>query len=64
MKRLFQIFELTRNEQRVVLIMMIILIAIAFLGYERRMHRPPARPVSATELKPSPTRAKNGEMNN
>jgi hypothetical protein len=58
MKRLFRIFELTRNEQRVVLIVMLILIAIAFLGYERRIHRPPMQPVSATELKQSPSRAK------
>ena len=58
MKRLFRIFELSKNEQRVVLIVMLILIAIAFLGYERRIRRPPAQPVSATELKPSPNRAK------
>ncbi len=58
MKRLLRIFELTRNEQRVVLIVMLLLIAIAFLGYERRIHRLPAQPVSATELKQAPSRAK------
>ena len=58
MKRLLRIFELTRNEQRVVLIVMLILIAIAFLGYKRRIHRFPAQPVSATELKQAPSRAK------
>jgi hypothetical protein len=55
MKRLFRIFELTKNEQRVVLIIMFMLIAIAFLGYERRTHRHPVRPVSAAETKPSPS---------
>jgi hypothetical protein len=54
MKRLFRIFELSKNEQRVVLIVMFILITIAFVGYERRVHRP-VQPVSATELKPTPT---------
>jgi hypothetical protein len=39
MKRLFRIFELTKHEQRVVLIVMLVLIAIAFIGYERRLHR-------------------------
>ncbi len=58
MKRLLRIFELTRNEQRVVLIVMLILIAIAFLGYERRIHRPQARPLSAPELTHSPSPAK------
>jgi hypothetical protein len=39
MKRLFRIFELTKHEQRVVLIVMLVLIAIAFVGYECRLHR-------------------------
>ena len=56
MKRLLRIFELTKNEQRVVLIVMLVLIAIAFIGYERRIHR--ARQVtSASEAQPSPTAA-------
>ena len=38
MKRLFKIFELSKNEQRVVLIIMLILITVALLGYERRVH--------------------------
>ena len=38
MKRLLRIFELSKNEQRVVLIVMLILITIAFVGYERRVH--------------------------
>lgn len=41
MKRLFGIFELSPNEQRVVLIIMFILITIAVLAYERRTHRSP-----------------------
>jgi len=56
MKRLLRIFELSRNEQRVVLIVMLLLITIGFIGYERRAHRPSVQPASATEAKPSPTR--------
>jgi hypothetical protein len=57
MKRLFRIFELSKSEQRVVLIVMLMLIAIAFVGYERRVHRSPVRPTAPTESKPSPTPA-------
>jgi hypothetical protein len=57
MKRLFTIFELSKNEQRVVLIVMLILIAFAFIGYERRIHQRPAQPTPATEAKPSPSPA-------
>jgi len=38
MKPLFRIIELTKNEQRVVLIVMLVLLTIAFVGYERRVH--------------------------
>jgi uncharacterized ion transporter superfamily protein YfcC len=56
MKGLFRIFELSKNEQRVVLIVVLILIAIAFVGYQRRVHRHPAQMItSAMELKPSPS---------
>ena len=55
MKRLLRIFELTKNEQRVVLIIMLVLIMIAFVGYERRLHRSPAQPTSTAEAKPSPS---------
>ena len=55
MKRLLPIFELSKNEQRVVLIVVFALVAITLIGYERRVHRCPAQPASATELKPSPT---------
>jgi hypothetical protein len=55
MKRLFRIFDLTKNEQRVVLIVMLVLVAICFVGYERRVHRPPVKLTSAAEPEPSPT---------
>ena len=55
MKRLFRIFELSKNEQRVVLIIMLILITVALLGYERRVHHPPVASALATQSKPSPT---------
>jgi hypothetical protein len=55
MKHLFRIFELTKNEQRVVLIVMLVLVAIAFVGYHRRAHHSPVKATSATELNPSPT---------
>ena len=58
MKRFLSIFELSKNEQRVVLIVVFALLAIAFIGYERRVHRCPVQPASATELKPSPTAVK------
>jgi len=55
MKRLFRIFDLSKNEQRVVLIVMLLLIAIAFVGYEQRVRHFPIQPTSATEAKPSPS---------
>jgi hypothetical protein len=54
MKRVFRIFELSKNEQRVVVIVMLVLITIAFVAYERRMHRPPTQVTTATEFKQSP----------
>jgi hypothetical protein len=55
MKRFFRVFELSKNEQRVVLIVMLVLIAIAFIGYERRLLRSPVRRTAAVEAKPSPS---------
>ena len=55
MKRLFRIFELTKNEQRVVLIVMLVLITMAFVAHERRVHRPWVHPTSATEPRASPS---------
>jgi len=54
-KRLFRIFELSKNEQRVVLIVMLALIAIAFISYERRVDRPAIQRISAKEPAPSPS---------
>ena len=58
MKRFLRIFELSKNEQRVVLIVMLLLLAFAFIRYERRVHRAPIAPASAMESKLSPTPAK------
>jgi hypothetical protein len=55
MKRLFRIFELTKNEQRVVLIVVLVLLAIAFVGYQRRVRHSPVQTTLATEPKPSAT---------
>jgi hypothetical protein len=49
MKRLLRIFELSKNERRVVLVVMLVLIAIAFVGYECRVHHRPVQPAPATE---------------
>jgi hypothetical protein len=57
MKRLFRIFELSKNEQRVVLILMLVLIGMTFAAYERRIHRYPIQPTPATKAKPSPSPA-------
>jgi hypothetical protein len=54
MKRLLRIFELSKSEQRLILIVMLILIAIAFLGYERRIHRSQVQSTPAAEAKLSP----------
>jgi ABC-type Fe3+ transport system permease subunit len=54
MKRLFRIFELSANEQRVVLIIMLILIIIALVAYERRIH-PRFQQTTAMKPTPSPT---------
>ena len=55
MKRLLKTFELTKNEQRVVLLIMLALISIAFAVYERRIHRCSVQPTSITESQPVPT---------
>ena len=55
MKRLFRIFELTKNEQRVVLIVMLVLLAVAFIGYELRLQRRPVALTSAAQPTASPT---------
>jgi len=55
MRRLLRIFELSKNEQRVVLIVMLVLIAIAFIGYEHRVHHTPVQPTSSAQAKSSPS---------
>ena len=57
MKRLFRMFELTTNEQRVVLIVMLALIAISVVGYERRIHHSTVQQTPATMAQSSPTPA-------
>lgn len=59
MKRLPAIFDLSKNEQRVVLIVIFALIAIAFVRYESRVHQRPVQPNAVTEAKPSPSPLKN-----
>jgi hypothetical protein len=53
MKRLLRIFELSKNEQRVVLIVMFVLITIAFISYEHRVHRPSVQSTAALQATPS-----------
>jgi hypothetical protein len=55
MKRLLGIFELSKNEQRVVLIVMLVLITIAFVAYERRLRHCSVQPDAEVQAKPSPT---------
>jgi hypothetical protein len=55
MKRRFRIFELSKNEQRVVLIVMLVLVTVALIRYERRVHHRSVQLTSATEPKPSPS---------
>jgi hypothetical protein len=59
MKWLFRIVELSKSEQRVVLIVMFVLITVVFVGYERRMHsvhlRSPAPPEANTTPSPAQT---------
>ena len=57
MKRLFRIVELSKNEQRVVLIVMLVLVTIAFVGYAHRVYQRPIQPTAAMESRPSPTAA-------
>jgi hypothetical protein len=57
MKHLFRIFELSKYEQRVVLIVIFFLVIIAFVSYERRVHRHPLERRLAVESNASPTPA-------
>ena len=55
MKRLLRIFVLSKSEQRVVLIVMLALIAVALVGYERRIHARPVQAAAAAQSKASPS---------
>jgi len=55
MKRPFQIFELSKNEQRVVLIVMFVLLGVAFIGYESRVGHFPVQRTPTAEVKSSPS---------
>jgi hypothetical protein len=62
MKRLFRIFDLSKNEQRVILIVMFVLLTIAFVRYERRVHQHPRQSISTAEAKPSPSPVETGNQ--
>ena len=55
MKRFLRIFELSTNEQRVVLIVIFVLLAVAFAEYERRVHYSFVQQTSVREQKSTPT---------
>jgi hypothetical protein len=61
MKRLLRIFDLSKSEQRVVLIVMLVLLAVALIGYERRVHRVYVCAPAVSEVKPSPSPAQSEE---
>jgi len=50
-----RIFDLSKSEQRVVLIIIPALIAGAFAAYERRARQPPVQPVTTTAPQQSPS---------
>jgi len=55
MKRLLGIFVLSKNEQRVVLIVMLVLLAVAFTRYQRRVYHSPVQLTSAMKPQPTPS---------
>jgi hypothetical protein len=57
MNRLFRIFILSKSEQRVVVLIVLVLIVGALFGYQRRTHQFPVPPTTATQLKASPSPA-------
>lgn len=61
MKGLFRVFELAKNEQRVVLVVLLLLVALAFLGYEQRTHHSALRATSRAQAQASPTPRRAGE---
>jgi len=57
MKRLFRIFVLSKSEQRAVALIVLTLIVLALMGYQRRAHQFPIQPATVTEPKASPNPA-------
>ena len=53
MKRWLQIFELSKNQQRVVLIIILVLLTIASVGYECRIRRSALQPSPPPQATPS-----------
>ena len=61
MKQLFKVFDLSKSEQRVVLIVMFVVLAVAFIGYERRGGHFPVRRTPPAEVKSSPSPVEIGD---
>lgn len=55
MKRVLGVFVLSKSERRVVLIVMLALIAVALVRYERRIHARPVQAAAAAESMASPS---------
>ena len=55
MNHLSRIFVLSKSEQRVVLIVMLALIAVALVRYERRISARPVQAAAAAESNASPS---------
>ena len=55
MNQLIRIFVLPKSEQRVVLVLMLALIAVALVRYERRIHARPVQAAVAAQSKASPS---------
>ena len=55
MKRVLGVFVLSKSEQRVVLIVMLALIAVALARYERRIHARPVQAAAVAESMASPS---------
>jgi len=55
MKRMLEVFVLSKSEQRVVLIVILALIAVALVRYERRIHARPVQAAAAAESMASPS---------
>jgi hypothetical protein len=53
MNRLFDTFRLTRSEQRIVIILVLALLALALLTKTRQANNVPTRPESATTATPA-----------